>query len=168
MLHAYNEVWCRLKKPLVSKGVTARVQDRMARLGSSREWEERSTTACSYFLHCARAGQKKVFWFLPGVGERSTTAHPPFPHCARAGQKHALLFKPFFLGGFQPGVGERNTAACFHFSLYAYNKALRLSKKAALFQCGLSTQHNREVTRYKAPGRNQTAFSVLHARSYEK
>ena len=78
VLHACNEVWCRLKKPLVSKGITARVQVRITRLGSSREWEERSTTACSYFLHCARAGQKKVLWFQPGVGERSTTTHPLF------------------------------------------------------------------------------------------
>ena len=115
MLYAYNEVWCRLKKPLVSKGVTARVQDRMARLGSSREWEERSTTACSYFLHCARAGQKKVLWFQPGVGERSTTAHLLFFTASAQNRNMRFCCSLFFEGGFQPGVGERNTAACSHF-----------------------------------------------------
>jgi hypothetical protein len=50
--------------------------------------------------------------------------------------------------------------------LYAYNTAVRLSKKVALFQCGLSTQHNREVTKIKlavakAVRRYQSRYPLL-------
>jgi hypothetical protein len=43
---------------------TARVQDRKMRSGSNRKpgVGERSTTACSCFLHCARVRQKNVLW----------------------------------------------------------------------------------------------------------
>jgi hypothetical protein len=43
--------------------------------------------ACFKRGHCERAGQKNALWLQPGVGGRSTAACSYFLYCARAGQK---------------------------------------------------------------------------------
>ena len=77
---------------------------------------ERSTAACSYFLHCVRARKKMCFGSSREWGKG---AKQPiflfFTARARAGQKHALWFHPlFFLVPAGRGKETHSQACCYY------------------------------------------------------
>ena len=98
---------------------------------------ERSTTACSYFLHCARAGQKMCFGSSREWGKQAQQPifAPFFSLRTRRAESCALVPALFFW--FQPEGGERNTAACSHFFHCA-----RAGQKNALWFQPTAPQHD--------------------------